>query len=173
MARTSFVVTVRPPTTCRRPSRTCSRKPLEITSSSARIGPNRSLSRDHRRDADRDRRLKLAEEFLTEPSQRAMVHPVPTPKRCFMATASGRVMFDAATDVGPARDVPREAYRRFRADLRARKEQNLKLRAEHLALHEEKTRVIADVGCRARIGGPARSARGRAAPRRRGDRRAD
>ena len=70
-----------------------------------------------------------------------MVHPVPTPKRCFMATASGRVMFDAATDVGPARDVPREAYRRFRADLRARKEQNLKLRAEQLALHEEKTRV--------------------------------
>lgn len=104
---------------------------------------NRSLSRDHRRDADRDRRLKLAEEFLTEPSQRAMVHPVPTPKRCFMATASGRVTFDATTDVGPARDVPREAYRRFRADLRTRKEQNLKLRAEHLALHQEKTRVIA------------------------------
>jgi hypothetical protein len=109
---------------------------------------NRSLSRDRRRDADRDRRLKLAEEFLSEPSQRAMVHPVPTPKRCFMATASGRVMFDAATDVGPARDVPREAYRRFRADLRARKAHNLKLRAEQLALHDEKTRVIAEWVCR-------------------------
>lgn len=60
-----------------------------------------------------------------------------------MPTASGRVMFDAATDVGSARDVPREAYRRSRADLRTRKEQNLKRRAEHLALHEEKTRVIA------------------------------
>ena len=134
---------------------------------------SRSLSRDHRRDADRDRRLKLAEAFLTDPSQRAMVHPVPTPKRCFMATAGGRVMFDAATDVGPARDVPREAYRRFRADLRARKEQNLKLRAEHLALHEEKTRVIADWVAEHGIGGPARSARGRAAARRRSDRRAD
>ena len=71
------------------------------------------------------------------------MHPLPTPKRCFLATAGGRVMFDAATDVGPARDLPREAYRRFRADLRARKAQNLKLRAENLALHEEKTRVIA------------------------------
>ena len=42
--------------------------------------------------------------------------------------------------------MPREAYRRFRADLRARKEQNLKVRAGHLALHEEKTRAIADLG---------------------------
>jgi hypothetical protein len=72
-----------------------------------------------------------------------MVHPLPTPKRCFLATSGGRVMFDATTDVGPARHLPREAYRRFRADLRARKAQNLKLRAENLALHEEKTRVIA------------------------------
>jgi hypothetical protein len=104
----------------------------------------RALSRDRRRDADRDRRLQLAEEFLGSPSQRAMVHPVPTPTRCFMATASGRVMFDAETDVGPARDVPLEAYRRFRSDLRVRKERNLRLRAEHLALHEEKTRAIAN-----------------------------
>jgi hypothetical protein len=103
----------------------------------------RALSRDRRRDDDRDRRHQLAEGFLSDPAQRAMVHPVPTPKRCFMATASGRIMFDAATDVGPARDVPREAYRRFRADLRARKEQNLKVRAGNLALHEEKTRAIA------------------------------
>lgn len=104
---------------------------------------NRSRSRDRRRDADRDRRLKLAEEFLSESTQRAMVHPAPNPKRCFMATDGGRVMFDASTDVGPARDVPREAYRRFRADLRVRKERNLSLRTEQLALHEEKTRVIA------------------------------
>ena len=89
-----------------------------------------------------------------------------------MATSGGRVMFDAATDVGPARDVPREAYRRFRADLRARKEQNLKRRAEHLALHEEKTRVIAEWVADARIRGPARPARRRTAARRRSDRRA-
>ena len=53
-------------------------------------------------------------------------------------------MFDATTDVGPAREVPLEAYRRFRADLCGRKEHNLRLRAQHLALHEEKVRVIAE-----------------------------
>ncbi|MFN2445620.1 MAG: hypothetical protein ABR606_08585 [Vicinamibacterales bacterium] len=52
-------------------------------------------------------------------------------------------MFDASTDVGPARELPLEAHRRFRADLRARKERNLTSRAEQLALHEEKKRAIA------------------------------
>jgi hypothetical protein len=104
----------------------------------------RTLSRDRRRDADRDRRLKIAEDFLSDAAQRAMVHPVPIPKRCFIATAGGRVMFDVATDVGPVRDVPKEAYRRFRADLRVRKEQNLRVRAEQLALHEEKARAVAE-----------------------------
>ena len=82
-------------------------------------------SKNHRRDADRERRLQVAGRFLADPNQRAMVHPLPSPKRCYLATAGGRVMFDASTDVGPARELPREAYRRFRADLRARKEQNL------------------------------------------------
>ncbi len=53
-------------------------------------------------------------------------------------------MFDASSDVGPARELPLEAHRRFRADLRARKERNLTLRADQLALHEEKKRVIAE-----------------------------
>lgn len=104
----------------------------------------RSAARSRHRDADRDRRSQVALEFLADPTRRAMVHPVPTPKRCFVATAGGRVMFDAATDVGPARELPLEAHRRFRADLRTRKEHNLHRRAEQLALHEEKTRVIAE-----------------------------
>jgi hypothetical protein len=104
----------------------------------------RLLSRDRRREADRERRLTIAHAFLSDLSQRAMVHPAPTPKRCFMATATGRVMFDVTTDVGPARDVPAEAHRRFRADLQARKAQNMKARAEGLALHEEKLRVVGE-----------------------------
>jgi hypothetical protein len=104
----------------------------------------RSLSRDRRRDADAERRTQLATEFLSDPTQRAMVHPVPSAKRCFIATPSGRVMFDVAKDAGPARDVPHEAFRRFRADLRTRRERNLTLRAQHLALHEEKKKVIAE-----------------------------
>ncbi len=111
---------------------------LERTYRSERV-----RSRDRWREADRERRLRTAEEFLSAAAQRAMVHPIPTPKRCFLATSEGRVMFDVATDVGPARDVPREAYRRFRADLRTRKDHNQRLRAEQLALHEEKKRVIA------------------------------
>ena len=104
----------------------------------------RTASRTRRRDEDRERRSQLALDFLADPTQRAMVHPVPTPKRCFLATAAGRLMFDATTDVGPARELPLEAHRRFRADLRARKERNLTRRAEQLALHEEKKRVIAE-----------------------------
>jgi hypothetical protein len=104
----------------------------------------RSMSRHRRGDADRDRRQAMADEFLTAPGDRAMVHPAPTPRRCFIATAAGRVEFDAARDVGSARDLPAEAYRRFRADLRARKDGHLRVRSQHLALHEEKTRVIAD-----------------------------
>lgn len=104
----------------------------------------RTASRSRRRDTDQERRSQVAHEFLADPSQRAMVHPVPTPARCFLATAGGRVMFDASTDVGPARELPLEAHRRFRADLRVRKERNLKLRAGQIALHEEKKRVIAE-----------------------------
>jgi hypothetical protein len=104
----------------------------------------RAASRSQRRDADRDRRAQIANEFLSDPSRRAMVHPAPTPKRCFFATPTGRAMFDVSSDVGPAREVPPEAYRRFRADLRVRKERNLTRRAEQLALHEEKKRVIAE-----------------------------
>jgi hypothetical protein len=104
----------------------------------------RTASRSHRRDADRDRRSQVAQGFFADPAQRAMVHPVPTPTRCFLATLGGRVMFDASSDIGPARELPLEAHRRFRADLRARKERTLKLRAEQLALHEEKKRVIGE-----------------------------
>lgn len=104
----------------------------------------RTAARSRQRDADRERRSQVALDFLADPTQRAMVHPVPTPKRCLVATAAGRVMFDVSTDVGPAREVPPEAHRRFRADLRTRKERNLALRTEQLALHEEKKRVIAE-----------------------------
>lgn len=104
----------------------------------------RRAAKDRRRDADRERRAKIAEGFLADAAQRALVHPAPTPKRCYLATDNGRVLFDVSTDVGLARDVPVEAHRRFRADLRGRRERNLQERAAQLALHEEKRRVIAE-----------------------------
>lgn len=104
----------------------------------------RRSAKAKRREADRERRAQLANAFLSDPTQRALVHPAPTAKRCYLATNDGRVLFDVNTDETPARDVPLEAHRRFRADLRARREQNLKTRAEQLALHEEKKRFIAE-----------------------------
>jgi hypothetical protein len=96
-----------------------------------------------RRDAEVERRGTLAEAFLADPTQRAMVHPAPTPTRCDLATPLGRVRFDA-TDVDmPGRDVPREAHRRFRADLSARHAQHCETRAAELLVHEEKRRLVA------------------------------
>ena len=111
---------------------------------------NHELAREFRarrsgaRDEYRERRAEVARAFLGDPSQRSMVRPVPTPRRCFMATSSGRLMFDASLDTGLAAQVPAEAYRRFRADRRARREDHLKRRAADQALHEEKTRVVAE-----------------------------
>lgn len=97
-----------------------------------------------RRDADRARRMQLAQRFLSYATQRALVHPAPTPRRCFLLTDHGRVLFDVATDDGPARDVPPEAHRRFRADVRARRDDNLQKRAAELTLHEEKCRLAGE-----------------------------
>ncbi|MGE3341862.1 MAG: hypothetical protein AB7L71_00385 [Vicinamibacterales bacterium] len=104
----------------------------------------RRAIRDRRREAGRAQRDQVAQMFLTDPAQRALVHPAPTPKRCYIATETGRVVFDVATEMGSAREVPPEAHRRFRADLRARRDRNLQERAGQLALHEEKKRVIAE-----------------------------
>jgi len=102
----------------------------------------RTVTRAKKREADHERRLQLAQAFLTDRSQRAVVHPAPSSKRCHVSTDQGRVLFDVATDEGPARDVPPEAHRRFRADLTARHDRNQKDRAAQLALHDEKKRYI-------------------------------
>jgi hypothetical protein len=102
----------------------------------------RRAEKERRRDAHRDRRETVAQAFLADASQRALVHPAPTPKQCYVATPTGRLLFDVSTDVGAARELPPEAHRRFRADLRTRREQNLQERAAQLELHEEKERVI-------------------------------
>lgn len=111
---------------------------------------NHELARDFRsarsesRDAQRERRTEVARAFLADSAQRAMVRPAPNPRRCYVATSWGRVMFDGGLDKGVAGDVPQEAYRRFRADERLRKEAHLQRRADDQVLHQEKTRVMAE-----------------------------
>ena len=104
----------------------------------------RRETKTKRRDAQRERKEQLALAFLADLTHRAIVHPAPTPRTCYIATPQGRVLFDAKADYAPARDVPREAHRRFHADLRARRERNLQERAAQFAVHEEKKRYIAE-----------------------------
>lgn len=121
----------------------------------------RNTWRSRRREADQDRRSQAAREFLSSPEQRAMVHPAPSPSRCFLATPNGRVMFDVTSDVGPAREVPAEAHRRFRVDLAARRQRNLTQRADQLALHEQKTAAAREwIALRGSAEQQARSAAG-------------
>src|SRR3954469_22692770 len=104
----------------------------------------RQTAKVKRREADQERRAAIAKAFLADPGRRALVHPTPSPKRCLVETEGGRIFFDADPDVAPARDVPAEAHRRFRADLRVTREQNLRTRAEQLAQHEEKKKFAAE-----------------------------
>ena len=104
----------------------------------------RRASRSTHRDAERERRARVAQAFLNDANQRALVHPAPTEKRCYVVGDNGRLLFDADTDDVPARQVPAEAHRRFRADLRERKERNQQARAAQLAVHEEKKRFVAE-----------------------------
>jgi hypothetical protein len=105
----------------------------------------RRADKQQRQDAYHGRRAAVAQAFLADPSQRALVHPVPSPQRCYLGGENGRrVLFDMTMDVGVSREVPAEAHRRFRADLRARRERNMQDRGVQLALHEEKKRILSD-----------------------------
>jgi len=104
----------------------------------------RTNTRDQHSDTDRVRRTEIALAFLADKSQRALVHPSPTPQRCYLATRYGHLRFDRVVDTGPARDVPKEALRRFRADVKANRERRARERAEHVRLRDERwTTMIA------------------------------
>jgi hypothetical protein len=72
-----------------------------------------------------------------------MSHPPPTQRRCCIEAEGRRIVFDVTEDPVLAKTVALEATRRFRADQRAKREQNLQERATQLALHEEKKRFVA------------------------------
>src|SRR5581483_1880735 len=84
----------------------------------------RRAARVTKHESEQQRRADVAREFLSDPTRRAADHPAPSVTRCHVDTPQGRLVFDARADESPARDVPAEAHRRFRADLRHRKERN-------------------------------------------------
>ena len=98
--------------------------------------------RSARQDVTQSWRTQVAESFLRDTSQRALVHPSPTVRRCVIATERGRLEFDAKRDRGLARDVPLEALRRFHADLRARRERASRTVVEFHSTYAEKQRLV-------------------------------
>jgi len=104
----------------------------------------RTATREKRREATRETRNHIAQQFLSDRTQRPLRYPVPTPEQCYLAGPEGRLRFDVASDDGPAKQVPPEAHRRFRADLRTRAEEKRRSHAAQLAIYEEKKRVAAE-----------------------------
>ena len=100
-------------------------------------------ARTRRSDDDRARRETVAEAFLADKGQRAVAHPPPSQAvlRHHRSRAAALRHHDRPRD---REEVPPEAHRRFRADLRAKGERDRQNRTEQLALHEEKKQFIAD-----------------------------
>lgn len=97
-----------------------------------------------RQDAQRELRERVAQAFIADPSQRAMSHPPPTQRRCCIEAEGRRIVFDITEEPVLAKTVALEATRRFRADQRSKREENLQERAKQLALHEEKKGFVAE-----------------------------
>jgi hypothetical protein len=73
-----------------------------------------------------------------------MRRPTPSPQRCVLETPDGRLLFDVRQDHGSAGLVPPEAYRRWRADLRAREDWRQQETAAQIASHAHKKQVVAE-----------------------------
>src|SRR5262249_19210035 len=75
----------------------------------------RSAERAKRREQEHDLRADVARSFLADGNRRALEHPTPTRTYCFIVTDRGRhLRFDVSLVDGVAREVPPEAYRRFK-----------------------------------------------------------
>src|SRR5216684_483175 len=72
----------------------------------------RTATREKRREATRETRNHIAQQFLSDRTQRPLRYPVPTPEQCYLAGPEGRLRFDVASDDGPAKQVPPEAHGR-------------------------------------------------------------
>ncbi|MEQ1907561.1 MAG: hypothetical protein ABMA15_02000 [Vicinamibacterales bacterium] len=102
----------------------------------------RTTSQTTRRDTFDEWRNQVALDFLGDLNRRAVVYPAPTSRRCQLMTDRGAVHFDARRDPGVAKQVPREAFRRFDADIRVRHAQGADLRAKYDAVHAEKQQLM-------------------------------
>ncbi len=87
-------------------------------------------------------RNQVALEFLGDPNRRAVVYPPPSKRRCQVMTDRGPVHFDAKRDMGVARQIPLEAFRRFDNDVRISHGRGADQRARNLAKHAQRLQMM-------------------------------
>ena len=87
-------------------------------------------------------RNQVALEFLGDPSRRAIVYPPPSKRRCQVVTDRGPVHFDVKRDLGVARQVPLEAFRRFDNDVRISHGRGADQRSRNLAKHAQRQQMM-------------------------------
>ena len=104
----------------------------------------RARSLDQGRETKLAMHQRLAEKFLNTPEMRALRHPKPTPRQCYVNSNGRPVLFDTKQHRDLARQVPPEAYRRFTADERSRRERGLDFFTREAALHDERRRFISE-----------------------------
>jgi hypothetical protein len=104
----------------------------------------RTVNRAKQSEAEQSRNAEAALAFLRDHTQRAAAWPSPNPSRCYINTALGQIRFDVTTDDPQARDVVREALRRFRADLKAHAERRASAQAEYKGRHEARKLAVAN-----------------------------
>ena len=102
----------------------------------------RTTAQAAKRETLEERRNQLALEFLGDPSRRAVVYPPPSKRRCQIMTDRGPLDFDVKRDMGVARQVPLEAFRRFDNDVRVRHGQGADQRTRNLARHAERQQMM-------------------------------
>ena len=102
----------------------------------------RTTAQTARRETLEGRRNEVALEFLGDPNRRAVVYPPPSKRRCQIMTDRGPIDFDAKRDMGVARQIPLEAFRRFENDVRIRHGQGADQRTRNLAKHAERQQMM-------------------------------
>lgn len=85
---------------------------------------------------------ETAREFLADPTRRAIVHPTPSTRKCQLATARGPIYFFANYGSMIVRQVPLEAYKRFRSDLRIQRGQQEIQREHDMTINAERRRLM-------------------------------
>lgn len=102
----------------------------------------RTTTQSAKRDTLDEWRNQVALEFLGDPNRRAVVYPPPSKRRCQVMTDRGTVHFDAKRDMGVARQIPPEAFRRFDNDVRIRHGQGADQRSRNLAVHAQRQQMM-------------------------------